>query len=155
MVFHQSMAQTLGIDAIPFTLPFRTRKEKLKYSLPCIALRKMPFFSTSEVQRSFQWLEISSHLTGLNKIQFPDILEWMGNHNPPSSHLHPVPILTRQTNNLGVWFFFLKSTLWLMKILLVFSRFKWWLSSLEELQNGLGRLPSWFEGNWKTAFSKR
>lgn len=104
MVFHQSMARTLAIDAIPFTLLFRSRKEKLEHSLPCVTLRKMPFFSTSEVQRSFQWLEILSHLTGLNKIQFPDILEWMGNHNPPGSHLHPVPILTRQTNYLDFFF---------------------------------------------------
>lgn len=28
----------------------------------------------------------------------------MGNHNPPGSHLHPAPALTRQTDYLGVFF---------------------------------------------------
>lgn len=45
-----------------------------------------------------------------------------------------------------------------VKTLLVLSSLKWWhpfFSSLKELPNGLGWLPSWFKGNWKTAFKKR
>lgn len=138
----------------PFSHAIQKHEVKVE-ALPRTTLRKKPFSSTSGMQRSFQWLEILSHLTGLNETQFPDTLERMGNHSPPGSHLHPVLTLTRQTDYLG---FFLKSTFCLMKTLLVLSRFKWWHSFfflLEELQNGLGRLPSWFKGNWKTAFSKR
>lgn len=80
---------------LPISRAIQKHEGKVE-ALPCTTLRKKPFSSTSGEQRSFQRLEILSHLAGLNKAWSPDTLECMGNHKPPGSHLHPVPTLTRQ-----------------------------------------------------------